>query len=853
MNASISKGLVIDPEWSYTNDGGHFAPDINAMEFARTAQFATKNFVTGKFGGSPGEWQNQENQFVEEIIRHLSEIPPEEQTVIIRLTDQFLARGLDIAEGIRRRIKNALIFGGGSVPIKLKKRGINIHEALEGDAGESPFAAFNLSPKQAALIYENRRKGQNWATGLAIDHNTGSIEGDPLVKPSEIDYSNTDEDKLLTSLEKSREQGAHLIYPVRMTLGCPWTQICAIPCTDITYRPSHHPTQMEHAQIQKQWESAARYRPEGIIFFDLSLAANPQLLQAIDGCMPDELRRLPKTCYANAADLNPNTKGGKTIPLLEKIGIRQVFVGFERHDSRKLNLLEGEAAQETANALKERGIQAIGSWIVGWPNETYKEAQKTVERAIELASHGFKPAPQALDTETLFHPLKNHLRANGSLDAPLTEVALRIWETVGKNFDFGHHTVETVIPGLLIAGIKPSQFPETRFGASAMSVREVARCVHQMLHLNGKEKLTVVSRKATPDQEKKGPTEKAIENFIQTNHASVVYDRYFIWHSGPLTVNQTQTAKRTTTREIENSIHAILGDGMEIEDVFEAIKIETPEGMHTGNFGIMNLKPFRSDTMESNDDVSDEIQYRGRTIPKRLLQEAIEAHTEEALFLSADIFTNEGEKVGLALRILIKTAQGEKRWINGTVRIHNSKYRGKGVQEALDRQGKKWAQRNGFSTITSDPVDAGVYTALKRFGFPSKKHAQEAAELQRRIEEHPDYLKGQNDLQKLMDILKQVSQPNFFKEQMRKRFKAFCMDYDVQPDTAIEKLETPEDFINLKGTKKFKITFTEAEGRIEKIEESTEGFELGKAAIMTYSYYFENRGEYAGFSAIMEL
>lgn len=834
----LEGGLFIDPEWSYTNAGGKFAPDINAIELAGSlmGRHTILHHHTGRIE-RPQDWETAEEGFIDKIMETIRERMHPAPLVYIRMADQFAARSARIANTIRSKFPGAILIGGGSLPSKLARGPKSIHEALfEGQ--ESPFDAFGVSYAAHARILE----GRPWEDQIDTRSGHFSEIGKPL--------QGTQGSVAFEIPQKD------LIYPIRTSTGCPWTAICTVPCTDIDYRSldgQKRTTRQARETIHETLEHAAQLNPQGILFLDLSFAFDLERLKIIDQEMPPSLRSLPKTCYANAADLTKSAHHREKIELLKRLGIRAIFTGLERHTSEKLARTGGyERLQALMEELGSAGIAVTAGWIVGWPDETYEEAQKTVAMARKLAEIGIHPAPQALDTRQKFKGSAAHLLANGSFDVPLGETALKVWKTVGGDVDFTAHVVESVLSGLLISGLNPVDLPaDLRFGASAMSVREVAMCLSDMLGLNGFKKLSVLGEKKD-DLESVNfrAFERAKENFLKTNFLHLSYGVYFIYHYGELDERQRQKVKETSAEDLEQSVQAILGKRIKIQDLTSHLELKG-ENFTIKNIGIMPIKPFREKEGEA------EVCYRGKKVPREIFRGIIEAQTTDGILFSGEIYDNEGNRVGEICTGIFKKKNGERQYQHLTVNIKIPRMRNNGIKTRLYEAIEAFCRRHEVEEILIEAVNAGVYLASKNMEFPDEQHALEVQQFKMELEEALAEIDSP-DLENFVGFLERVGPRDYFRKNMIAAIRGLQKRYGIKTLTLngvevnIEDLEHPIQFARLVGDKQFKLKFTET-GALESLEEAPDGVNLGKAALLSYSSAQQEKHQYDGFVGIKRL
>lgn len=111
-------------------------------------------------------------------------------------------------------------------------------------------------------------------------------------------------------------------------------------------------------------------------------------LEEVASTKPESLR--DKTYFKLFARSDELTV--KNVDLLEKIGVKEVFVGIESGDQRKLDTIrKGSTLEDNINAVKNlrhRGIKTYASFIYGFPGEDLESLGKTLNHAEEIMHYG---------------------------------------------------------------------------------------------------------------------------------------------------------------------------------------------------------------------------------------------------------------------------------------------------------------------------------------------------------------------------------------------------------------------------------------------------------------------------------
>jgi len=120
-------------------------------------------------------------------------------------------------------------------------------------------------------------------------------------------------------------------------------------------------------------------------FFDLadSILDSQEHLEQLINSKPNNVN--PKfRVFARADQLTVS----KNLDLLEKLGVYEVFVGFESGSREMLRAMYKDTTPEqnlaAAEALGERGIYIVGCFVLGAPGETKQTLEESVRHAEEI-------------------------------------------------------------------------------------------------------------------------------------------------------------------------------------------------------------------------------------------------------------------------------------------------------------------------------------------------------------------------------------------------------------------------------------------------------------------------------------
>lgn len=178
------------------------------------------------------------------------------------------------------------------------------------------------------------------------------------------------------------DQDVHpVLYESMITLrGCPYKCIyCAIP------QSSDRKTR--YRSIENICDEVAylkeTYATQRLMFYDSVFTLNrKRTFQLLDELESRGLQ-MPFSCQTRADRVHP-----ELLDRLVQAGCECIYFGIESGDLASLKQLRKPMSLETIRSAvrqtKERGIRANGFFIIGFPWETYIQAQKTVDFALDL-------------------------------------------------------------------------------------------------------------------------------------------------------------------------------------------------------------------------------------------------------------------------------------------------------------------------------------------------------------------------------------------------------------------------------------------------------------------------------------
>lgn len=158
--------------------------------------------------------------------------------------------------------------------------------------------------------------------------------------------------------------------------GCPYhCQFCSQASMWNSIR--YHSPEYVIGEIRQIWQD---YRPKSIGLDDDLFAVNkPRLRKMIELARQESwFGKIKFICSARA-----NLADNETAKLLKELGVYSVFMGFETFTEKNLNYLKCNSVtvqqnKDAINTFSDAGLEIIGSFIIGSPDETKEEMLETL-------------------------------------------------------------------------------------------------------------------------------------------------------------------------------------------------------------------------------------------------------------------------------------------------------------------------------------------------------------------------------------------------------------------------------------------------------------------------------------------
>jgi anaerobic magnesium-protoporphyrin IX monomethyl ester cyclase len=183
---------------------------------------------------------------------------------------------------------------------------------------------------------------------------------------------------------RSAKIGTWPLTPVVTSRGCPYR--CTFCASSHMNGPKWRPRRAE-AVVDEIEEVTQRWNYPAVAFSDDNSTLDPERTEAI--C--DEIVRrgidvkIWLFCRVDTILRSPGT-----LDKMARAGVRSVFIGIETLRPEHLKEIKKgfgpEAAPEAVRLVRKRGIDVLGSYIIGYPGETIHQIRDTVRQARRIPS-----------------------------------------------------------------------------------------------------------------------------------------------------------------------------------------------------------------------------------------------------------------------------------------------------------------------------------------------------------------------------------------------------------------------------------------------------------------------------------
>lgn len=276
---------------------------------------------------------------------------------------------MKIVEIIKNIDKNIITIVGGIHPTIMPEDVIPNKKIDYIILGEGEISFFELLKK----ISNNENKIERVIIGIMPDLNTLPFDDREL-----YDYK--------TTLKLVSYPG--IMKPPMVTIigsrGCPFNCTFCAPHAKIMFGKKVRYRSPENV-IEELTILRDKYKFKSIKFYDYSFTLNSKWV--LKFCELYELNGFNADILVQSrADLICQQES--LMPLLKKVGLKLILIGFESGSQRVLDLLKkGTTVEENLKAaeiIKKHGIAIGGSFMLGSPNETKEDVDATVKLAKQI-------------------------------------------------------------------------------------------------------------------------------------------------------------------------------------------------------------------------------------------------------------------------------------------------------------------------------------------------------------------------------------------------------------------------------------------------------------------------------------
>jgi anaerobic magnesium-protoporphyrin IX monomethyl ester cyclase len=183
---------------------------------------------------------------------------------------------------------------------------------------------------------------------------------------------------------RSAKIGLWPLTPVVTSRGCPYR--CTFCASSHMNGPKWRPRRAE-AVVDEIEEVTRRWDYPAVAFSDDNSTLDPKRTER----MCDEIvRRGLDVKIWLFCRVDTILRSPETLDKMARAGVRSVFIGIETLRPEHLESIRKgfgpEAAPEAVRMVRERGIDVLGSYIIGYPDETIHQVRETAREARRIPS-----------------------------------------------------------------------------------------------------------------------------------------------------------------------------------------------------------------------------------------------------------------------------------------------------------------------------------------------------------------------------------------------------------------------------------------------------------------------------------
>ena len=220
------------------------------------------------------------------------------------------------------------------------------------------------------------------APGPAVDINT---------LPS-MDFSIFEDDRIYRPMRGK----VYRMLPVETHRGCPYTcAFCNSPTQNILYDTQTQSQFFRKKSVAKIREELVNFRDQWkgeYVFFWADTFLAWSLLELREFCEMYAEFKMPFWCQTRPETVHPKMDGYKKLEMLQEVGLHHMSFGMEHGDEEfRAKVIDRRYSNDSAiramRVAADLGIPFTVNNIIGFPDETYDLAMKTVEINRHFDSH----------------------------------------------------------------------------------------------------------------------------------------------------------------------------------------------------------------------------------------------------------------------------------------------------------------------------------------------------------------------------------------------------------------------------------------------------------------------------------
>lgn len=175
-------------------------------------------------------------------------------------------------------------------------------------------------------------------------------------------------------------------YDGKLRLSLQMSRGCSMKCGYCPYN-AFYESKMEFRNVDKVIEDikkVLKYNPSVIQFRDQYFTANKKMVKELCQKIKDNHLDFKWTCETRIDDVDE-----ELVDIMSASGLQMMCFGVESAEEDILDefgrkIVSSDSLKKKIEYINNKGVDTLGFYIVGFPNDTWESTKKTLEQAIEL-------------------------------------------------------------------------------------------------------------------------------------------------------------------------------------------------------------------------------------------------------------------------------------------------------------------------------------------------------------------------------------------------------------------------------------------------------------------------------------